>query len=233
VNKKFIFLPYLNAGLLTGQSKVTGREGAQLAPVWAYYNEVIPNAVRKDNAHRRFVHYHSEKLKQFTNEGNFNFFVPIDYGGLGFTHSPCVDLGLTSFQRRFATFLKREALAQVSQGTIPKGGSVGIVKKMTLHCPTTIWKGKPKLTFQEQVGPLNEGFVDFEEKEVKYPILALRSEHMYKEQKIRLPKKATMRSFRTGVWPAMGNKELFRPLGRIVQKTNSCLLVPEQTPLSD
>jgi hypothetical protein len=58
------FLGSLNAGLLTGQSKITGRETARTAPIWDYYNEVIHNAVNPERAHRRFMHYHRSTIKE-------------------------------------------------------------------------------------------------------------------------------------------------------------------------
>jgi hypothetical protein len=67
--KDFKFLGYLNTGLLTGQSKLTGRDAARDAPIWALYNETIPNSLIPERTHRRFLHYNSKIIFRSTKGG--------------------------------------------------------------------------------------------------------------------------------------------------------------------
>jgi hypothetical protein len=62
----FIQQGVLNAGLLTGQSKLTGRAGVRVAPLWDYFNEVVRGAVDPVRAKRRFLYYYREGIESLT-----------------------------------------------------------------------------------------------------------------------------------------------------------------------
>jgi hypothetical protein len=105
----FVRVPYLNVGLLTGQSKISGREKAATAPVEDYYNLTIGGAINKARAHRRFIHYHKAEIIRQTDSGRYSLFAPRVLGGLGFKKVPGVEEPyFTIFQRRLASqLLKR------------------------------------------------------------------------------------------------------------------------------
>jgi hypothetical protein len=113
---------YLNVGLLTGQSKLSGRSETQVSPIWSYYNEVIRGAVDPVRAHERFLHYNREVIDDLTQSGNYSLFLDPLYGGLGFHLDPRLETSVrqtsegprpmvrfTPFQRRFGHFLRRAA----------------------------------------------------------------------------------------------------------------------------
>jgi len=210
VENSFKRLGFLNTGLLTGQSKTTGRMGARLAPIWDYYNEVIPYAANPERAHRRFMHYHRETLEKYTNRGEFNLHLPFHRGGLGFTlvgNKPRI----TSFQRRFATFLEKEYRQKASTGVVPKGETVGLVRseqdspqpnsQVTFH-------HNPTLLLEPRIGPLNEGVVAYRTPEYNFPILSQPMETERPEFRVRLPKRSKKR-FRSNPSPRMGDEEIY------------------------
>jgi len=100
-------VPYLNTGLLTGQSKLAGRLSDKLSPIWDYYNQVIDGATNPLRAHRRFFHYHKENINELTAGGEYSVFAHPALGGLGFKLHPDVarEIYFTPFQRRFAYYL--------------------------------------------------------------------------------------------------------------------------------
>jgi hypothetical protein len=101
-------VPYLNTGLLTGQSKLIGRMTDRVSPIWDYYNRVVNGAANPLRAHRRFLHYHRENVRKVTSDGEFSLFVDPLLGGLGFDLLPEVsrEVKFTAFQRRFGYYLK-------------------------------------------------------------------------------------------------------------------------------
>jgi hypothetical protein len=110
---------YLNAGLLTGQSKITGRDTAKAAPVWDLYNEVVGGAANPERAHRRFVHYHLSTIKDITRGGLLNLSSPTLLGGWGF-EIPESCLRVTKRQVALSAFLKKRAIASISRGEEPR-----------------------------------------------------------------------------------------------------------------
>jgi hypothetical protein len=213
----FRYLGFMNTGLLTGQSKITGRMNARLAPIWAYYNEVVPFSVSPERAHRRFVHYHRENLEKFTNRGEFNLFLPFHRGGLGFSldgHKPRI----TSFQRRFATYLEKEYRQQVSEGVEPKGETVGLVRESPLpNSPVTFFH-HPRLLMEPTIGPLKEGVVLYKPREMIFPILSQPMETERPEFRVRLPKRSKKR-FRANPSARMGDREIFSWPWRLCEDT--------------
>ena len=74
-------IPYLNVGLLTGQSKLNKRQ-EDLKPLDQNYNIVLSGALNKLRAHQRFLHYNKTSIGDLTKKGNFSLFL-----------SPCLGLG--------------------------------------------------------------------------------------------------------------------------------------------
>jgi len=142
-------VPFLNVGLLLGQSKVTSRKEASLKPIWDLYNEVLAGALNKPHAHRRFMHYHHSDIKTLTDSGKYSLFLDPLFGGLGFKLYPEVvesksiskkgEIYFTTFQRRFGGFLKSWT-CQPFEGEFK---------------PSTLWRGlvsfgQPKVTMRHR-----------------------------------------------------------------------------------
>ena len=115
------FYPFLNVGLLTGQSKITGRRDASLLPLWDLYNLVLRGSIDPVRSHRRFLHYHKRSIALFTSNGRYNFAASKWKGGLGFESSKYPDLmsspwapKFTRFQRQLAHLAKRALLRKPS-----------------------------------------------------------------------------------------------------------------------
>jgi hypothetical protein len=210
----------LNAGLLTGQSKITGRETARTAPIWDYYNEVVHNAVNPERAHKRFMHYHSSTIKELSTlktrnpswqEGSnsekkyisttYNLFLPFERGGLGFIPYPGMKVRLTSFQRRYAAYLEKAFLSNPEK--VPK---IALVSKRTQHKLT--YHHEPRWIVGPKIGPQQEFVVVPEDREVWTPPLALESEIERPEMVVRLPYKQ-LRDFRSTTNPRMGDSKIF------------------------
>jgi len=108
-----VHIPYMNPGLLTGSSRLNARESLQIAPIWDYYNKVVPSARDPVRAHKRFLHYHRENVSKFTNNGEYSLFLDPKFGGLGF--ELCEPLRpvvkFTNFQRKFGTYLRGMVLS--------------------------------------------------------------------------------------------------------------------------
>jgi len=110
-------IPFLNVGLLLGQSKVTARREASLKPLWDVYSEVMDGAADRVRCHKRFIHYHRDEIQELTSNGKYSLFTHSLFGGLGFKLYPEISgseklsrkLGhvyATPFQRRLGGLLK-------------------------------------------------------------------------------------------------------------------------------
>jgi len=128
---RFDEIPYFNVGLLTGQTKLTGRQVVRDQPIWDHYDQVLRGANDSLRAHQRFVHYHKREVETYTLKGNLNLFLPRSRGGLGFSLPTGMELldseeegspmpYITSFQRKFATFLKDREKKLLSDIRVPK-----------------------------------------------------------------------------------------------------------------
>jgi hypothetical protein len=105
-NGCFIEVPFLNVGLLTGQSKLmTGSVTFGDRPLRQSYEIVVRGAFDKVRAHHRFLHYNRDMIEAATSKGLLNLFGSEDLGGLGFTDEAGVDYHLTGFQRKLGSFL--------------------------------------------------------------------------------------------------------------------------------
>jgi hypothetical protein len=191
---------FLNAGLLTGQSKITGRENAKLAPIWDYYNEVVHSAVNPRRAHNRFIHYHRSKIESLTQKGNYNLFLPFERGGLGFLPFPGMMPRVTSFQRRFATYLENRFVKDPS-----------VINKISLvsgkNWSRLVLHHEPKVVTGPKIGPLPKGVAELQEREVSLPPLARLGEVPERpELRVRLPRPRTIRQFREGTFRRMGGQ---------------------------
>jgi hypothetical protein len=101
----FSNITYLNVGLLIGQSKNGPRSSEENIPLSDWYNTIMMGSTSKQYIHNSFLHYHSDRVKEATNSGDFNLFIPKLLGGLGCFHYDEIPLFITPFQNNLATFL--------------------------------------------------------------------------------------------------------------------------------
>jgi hypothetical protein len=98
-------IQYLDAGMLTGQTRKTGRMEGRRLPIWDYYNRVVSGSRDPLRSHRRFLHYHKKEIDIITRKGRYNLFAPFERGGLGFNAPKGLRYRFTNIQRRWASCL--------------------------------------------------------------------------------------------------------------------------------
>jgi hypothetical protein len=120
-DRSFQKIPFFNVGLLTGQSKITGREAARLAPLWDLYDEALEGARDRLRAHRRFLHYHISLIKGMTRAGALNLFIDRELGGLGFSNpGDIVPNRVTPLQSFLASGSLNWIYQSVLEGIVPR-----------------------------------------------------------------------------------------------------------------
>ncbi|APG77212.1 RNA-dependent RNA polymerase [Hubei narna-like virus 11] len=126
-------VPYLNVGLLLSQSKGVDRDPQRRLPFAELYRISVGDSCNVRRSHDRFIHYNIKQIKQFTNNGQFNLFIPVHLGGLGFPLLPLIrdwrvpstdggtvfKVSFTKFQIQFATFLSMRVEQVSLTGEIP------------------------------------------------------------------------------------------------------------------
>jgi hypothetical protein len=226
---EFSHLGFLNAGLLTGQSKITGRTGARLAPLWDYYNEVVHSSVCPERTHRRFMHYHRKTIEELTTarvktgrnlrlkkylkgqdgtikqggvvKTTFNVFLPFERGGLGFIPIPGMEIKVTSFQERYASYLNELYLADPSKAT-----KIALVTERSQHKLRAYHE--PRWIIGPKIGPQLEFVVEPEDREFFTPILVDDIDYLERpEMKVRLPYQH-LEAFRKTTVPKMRRENL-------------------------
>jgi len=218
-NSGFRFLGYLNTGLLTGQSKLTGRDTAKDAPVWALYNETVHNSVQPSRTHRRFLHYNKELILRASNKGEFNLFAPFSNGGLGFNLPVGVSNSFTSFQRRWAYFISKVREDFVEKDELPPRFSLGLVQERAWFSQPLLKRYRPRLSLEPVLGPYNKGILPLQDKEYKYPILSQPYEFDRPKLSFKLPRKSTKVLFR-GMFESnqilrSSNRDMYTPSLRL------------------
>jgi hypothetical protein len=208
-------LGYLNAGLLTGQSKITGRDTAKLAPIWDYYNEIVPSSVNPLRTHDRFMHYHKSAIATFTKKGNYNLFLPFERGGLGFNPPKGLEVRVTPFQRRYATFIEKKFMEEPG-----KIGKIALVSEK--NSSQLIMFHQPRWVIGPKIGPQPEFVERSTDREVYTPPLALEGEPSDKpKMRVRHPSHTVLRQFRKGTFRQMGGcvrTFAWQPLEQIIQQ---------------
>jgi len=205
----FRYVGYYNTGLLTGQSKVTGRANARLAPVWALYNEVVRGAVNPARAHRRFLHYHKTDIaavSRMNESTTFNLGLPFQRGGLGFEIPDSITTHITAFQRRFASYLEGHTREMVLIGSEPRL-LLGLVteRKTTREIPI---KHVPILELIPSVGPMNKYYSEYTPMVYTLPPLSQDIDPDRPELIVKFPRKHDMRAFRSGTYRRMSSQDI-------------------------
>lgn len=164
VNGSFVHIPYLNAGLLTGQSKLNSdREKIQNKPIWAIQKIVNNGALSKLRTYQRFVHYNLDQINTVTNHGEYNLFIHPMLGGLGFVKPEGLTIEFTAWQEKVALYL-REFLTQPVEGKTIRTTHFwkGIVVKSSRLTEKPTEKYRRVIAIKGD-GPLNKGERIFEE----------------------------------------------------------------------
>jgi hypothetical protein len=163
---RFRKLDFFNPGLLTGQSKSTGRATDRKLPLGDIYNLCVPTAINPLQAHKWFLHYNKEQIQLITDNGKYNLFIPRHLGGLGFflcdQVRPIVEV--THFQQRFATFLDSKIHEQLDLGIFPKKYLTAVVAEpLYRDLPNSFVKnhGIPRISVVP-FGPLPAGFKEYQ-----------------------------------------------------------------------
>lgn len=109
----FVILDFMNVGLLTGQSKLSGRAALADMPLRDWYALSVPTAMTPTFAHKRFLHYHRDSIvrqTRFMESGTMNIFAHPLLGGLGFPRVDGINPSYSPDQRRLAFLLKAALL---------------------------------------------------------------------------------------------------------------------------
>jgi hypothetical protein len=103
---------FLNVGLLTGISKLTGREDLHSLPLSGWYSASVCSALNPPQAHKWFLKYHRKEIQSQTQFGSetLNIFAHPLLGGLGFPVPPGLEPRFSPAQRRIARALYLSAL---------------------------------------------------------------------------------------------------------------------------
>jgi hypothetical protein len=177
------------------------------------YNEVVRGAVDPIRAHNRFIHYHKDTLLSLTRlnkNTSFNFFLPPERGGLGMENlalEKAKKIKVTSFQRRFASFLMEKYLESVATHDDPGKGPLGLVQKTKTTSALSI-RHRPPLHIIPLYGPLRSTESIHKPKLYFPPALALNIDPERPELTVRLPKKSTMTKFRSKCYQRMSTKDI-------------------------
>jgi hypothetical protein len=152
-------VPFLNVGLLIGQSKVA-RVSAPNLTIQGCYGQCVPESVNPVRSHRRFLHYHVDEILSMSDSGRFSLTIDPLLGGLGF---PCPeevreDQYDTTFQKQFARF----CWARLKDRIIgPKDAILkayhGCVQPMKSHLRTKHSPSWGSYELQDRLCPLRDG----------------------------------------------------------------------------
>jgi hypothetical protein len=114
-NLKIEMIPFLNIGLMTGQSKLRARDKTELLPFEEWYNKVVAGALDPVQAHKYFLYYHRDRVNICTQKGKYNLFISRNLGGCGFHKPEGLDVEYNDFHLHLACYLFR--LQNGTQGT--------------------------------------------------------------------------------------------------------------------
>lgn len=214
--KTFKKIEFFNIGLLTGQSKISGREqGLRATPIWDNFNQVIEGASNKARAFRRFIHYNLSAIKLATKNGDFNLFLPFERGGLGFNQDVSIPFNITSFQRRLATVLENEYREKISTGKLPRPF---LGTKAQTEVTGTKLHHVPELRLVTRIGPVEQEHSAYVPPEKKFPNLSVVGDIDHDYLSFKLPNKEdkSLRQVRTNTDNRMG-KEILQWPYRVVE----------------
>ena len=231
--ESFSKLGYLNAGLLTGQSKLTGRKNVRILPLWDLWNKVHEGAHNPQRAMRRFIHYNQTGIRRITCDGKYNLFLPFERGGLGFSVPEGYNFNLTNFQRRYACFMEEKYFSQPDETpTIALISKKASAKLVVYRKPDFVLvpKDDPTPDYIEKEVNLPTGFsitkldqpFDFACFDVANPLVCQGNETLEERLNYRLPTGTVLREFKKGfqrnLYPLMGKRIMEFPYRHVVRE---------------
>jgi hypothetical protein len=123
---------------------------------------------------------------------------------------------VTSFQRRFASYLEKRFFDSVEENVVPKGETVGLIRVKDATPPAYRLKHNPHLITAPVIGPLNKYEQSLEEPCEEAPILAHPLDESGAEYKVRLPKKSKV-DFRKSLTARMSDRQLHTWPWRVIE----------------
>jgi len=209
-------IPYLNIGLLTSMAKKTGSKTIKAKPIWDYYNGAVSGAFDPARAHRRFVHYNKQAIQRSTtrkvveedksiNLTTFNMFLPVERGGLGFNCPSTVEYKTTPFQRRWATYLRKQMKDDPSTFTKLTLVKVTDEDSTTTRSAPTLERDHV-LVLQPKIGPHEQQFTEPKSDLIRLPPLAGEVSLDQTIFSVSVPTGAQIKAFRKENHREMGGK---------------------------
>lgn len=204
IDGTFEELNFLNVGLLTGQSKISGREKLRMLPLRDIYARSVGKAMNPVHAHMRFLYHHRKDIvRQTTVEKGttINLFLPAQRGGLGLVPPPGVIPRYTSFQRRLAKFLESRYIESVAKKRIPKI-EVGLGSELIAEYYSL--RDKPRLAIiKKGFGPMEQRHSLYEPKNIPFAPLQFHADPERPDQVVKHPSSGLLKLFRKKVVPML------------------------------
>jgi hypothetical protein len=234
----FELIDYFNPGLLIAQSKGRVANKYKKLSLREIYHKVLCGSRNKLRSHLRFVHHNRHQIELMTNMGKYNLFIPVQYGGLGFPIFPEIlsSIKITSFQRRFATFLNFKVQEKLAEGTYPKKYFFALLSPTEPKARFLIYHGKYDFKLVPKISPLEKNWEYFTEDpsfrlDPFYERLWPTYEDEYAEPDYRLPSKTILRQFNRcyhsecfSNMNRMSDYDLFNPINTVLVYKRSVLL---------
>jgi len=167
---------FFNVGLLTGQSKISGRDDVKTRLFSDIFSELGQGSQNCNRAWKRFVHYNLNDVVTGTHHGKISPFAPLSLGGLGVDRdlSSKISFHFTFYQKAMAYFFK--GIHSSGFEGKAKSTSMGVVKlvedeeQIGWFNPTTslsvnslksnlIPERTFRISYSPRIGPLLEGQV--------------------------------------------------------------------------
>lgn len=157
----------------------------------------------------------------------FNLFLPFNRGGLGFQEVPGLRPRITSFQRRYSSFLEKELLQQMEDGRLPTDGFLGLVTKKSVSGGILPIQHHPSLRLDPLIGPLEKGVVEYTPRVYAPPALSQPMDPERPDLIVRFPKKSMMKKFRSSTLRRMSTKEISSWPFRLTERVQDLSVVLE------
>jgi hypothetical protein len=150
---------FLNVGLLMGQAKVVGN--STTLPEWDIFNKVIKGAQNKERTINRYLFYHSENLLNASNKSLYNYFLPLELGGLGLKipENVVYDIKITEFQAQLANYLTYLHKKSFKNKTVST--DIESITMVNINAPPSLeeYQGEKRVIIVPKIGPLPMDFV--------------------------------------------------------------------------
>jgi hypothetical protein len=159
VGDSIVETTFLNVGLLMGQAKVSGN--SSVLPEWDIFNKVIKGAFNKERTINRYLFYHSKNLHSASSKSLYNYFLPLELGGLGLKIPEDVnyDVKITDFQKHLANYLSYLHKKSFQKKLLST--DLESIRMVNINAPPTLdeYQGERSTIIVPLIGPLPQDFV--------------------------------------------------------------------------